>query len=94
MSKVIENQRGSVLLEALQVINGERQDQYGNPENNFERIAGFWSAYTGTVLTGHDVAMMMALMKIARICTGTGTQDSYIDCAGYIGLACDIDPRG
>ena len=30
-----------------------------------------------------DVAMMMALLKIARIAGGAGTRDSFIDLAGY-----------
>lgn len=30
-----------------------------------------------------DVAMMMALLKIARIAGGSGTRDSFIDLAGY-----------
>ena len=38
----------------------------------------------------HDVAMMMALMKIARIVHGAGGGDSYLDAAGYIALAYDL----
>ena len=37
--------RGNILLDAHSVINGERQDQYGNPEDSFELISDFWSAY-------------------------------------------------
>ncbi len=83
-------ERGKVLDEAKTVINGERQDQYGNPEDNFTTIAELWSAYKGTTITPLDVAIMMSLLKIARISTGTDKRDSYVDCAGYIGLAADI----
>ena len=34
--------------------------------------------------TAEDVAIMMALLKIARIATGTAKADSFIDAAGYI----------
>lgn len=99
-------QRGEVLVEALSIINGERQDAYGNPEDNFATIAEFWTAYMKASrkrlppnapehihfwITPKDVAVMMALLKIARIATGTQRKDSYVDAAGYIGLAADMD---
>lgn len=87
--------RGEVLLEALRIINGERQDQYGNPEDCFGRIAMLWTDYLGTEISPHDVAMLMALLKIARIQAGSGKKDSYTDAAGYIGLAADMaDDKG
>lgn len=82
--------RGEILSEAKAVINGVRQDAYGNPENNFETIAELWTIYTGHAVTAHDVAIMMVLLKIARIKTGVGTKDSYVDAAGYIALANDM----
>lgn len=86
--------RGSVLMKAHATINGERQDQYGNAEDNFKAIADFWNEYLSdhlqTSLTAHDVAMMMCLLKIARIKTGAGKEDSYVDLCGYAALAADI----
>lgn len=85
--------RGNVLIEAYETINGNRQDQYGNPEDNFQTIANLWSDYLGgssklaADLTAKDVAIMMALLKIARLSTGTAVRDSFVDAAGYIGLA-------
>ena len=37
-----------------------------------------------------DVAMMMALLKIARIQSGTGTDDSFVDLAGYAACGGEI----
>lgn len=89
--------RGEILLKAHDVINGERQDQYGKPENCFGTIAELWSAYLQAItrmttpsLTAHHVAVMMALMKAARIAHGAGSMDSYVDCAGYVALAADM----
>ena len=88
--------RGRVLLESLDVINGERQNAYGNPEDNFAVIAEMWSTYlagrynTEFRLKAQDVALMMTLLKVARVSTGTATKDSFIDAAGYIGLAADM----
>jgi len=36
------------------------------------------------------VAMMMALLKIARIRTGTATEDSFVDLAGYAACGAEI----
>ena len=37
--------RGAALEHAIDVINGERQDAYGNPEQSFDVIAKFWTTY-------------------------------------------------
>lgn len=34
--------------------------------------------------------MMMALLKIARIKTGTATEDSFVDLAGYAACGAEI----
>ena len=40
-----------------------------NPENNFALIGKLWEAYTGTRYSAKDVAVMLALLKVARINT-------------------------
>ena len=90
--------RGSVLAEAAEVVNGKRQDEYGDPEDSFELISDLWTDWLRThpggccdnFVSAHDVAMMMALMKVARIAGGRHDRDSYRDAVGYIALACDI----
>ena len=79
--------RKEVLQTAEKMVNGDRQDDYGTPENSFETIANLWYAYLGdrlkTGITPHDVAAMMALLKIARIASGHGKNDNWVDLAGY-----------
>lgn len=82
--------RGDVLLRAHAVINGQRQDQYGRPEDCFSTIAALWSVWLGRAVTPQDVAMCMALLKIARMRHGAGTEDNAVDCCGYIALAEDM----
>ena len=41
----VQKKRGEALRIALDVINGERQDTYGNPEDSFELISKYWNAY-------------------------------------------------
>ena len=50
----------------------------------------------GRKIRPEDVAILMALLKIARIQTGRFKADSYIDACGYIALAGELsaDPLG
>lgn len=82
--------RKETLETAIKCVCGERQDQYGTPENNFATIAGLWTVYLNHPVTASDVAMMMALLKIARIKTGTATADSFVDLAGYAACGAEI----
>ena len=61
----------------------DRNNEYGGPEDCFGVIANFWSVYLGRKVYPHDVAMMMSLLKIARIKVNKGYADGYIDLAGY-----------
>ena len=86
--------RKDILLEASKCVCGDRQRDYGTPEDNFATIAKLWNAYLGdNVCDANDVAMMMALLKIARIRTGAKTPDSYIDLAGYAACGGEIGTK-
>ncbi|WP_181022357.1 DUF6378 domain-containing protein [Mycobacterium avium] len=74
----------TVLQEAERIINGQRREDYGSVSESFNLIAGMWSAYLGKELSGHDVANLMVLLKIARAKNGYH-RDSYVDIAGYAG---------
>jgi hypothetical protein len=40
-----KNKHGKILMQALDIINGDRQDTYGKPEDSFELIAEYWNSY-------------------------------------------------
>lgn len=82
--------RADILRAAEKCVCGQREQDYGSPENNFKTIAELWTAYKGVRFTPNDVAMMMALLKIARIQSGTGTADSFVDLAGYAACGGEI----
>ena len=82
--------RAETLDRAKQCVCGQRENEYGSPEDNFRSIAALWSVYKNTDFTATDVAMMMALLKIARIKTGTATEDSFVDLAGYAACGAEI----
>ena len=68
----------------------DRQNQYGGPENNFERIAQMWNGYLGTnSIKPWDVAAMMGMLKMARARFNPKYADNWVDMAGY--AACGIE---
>lgn len=83
--------RKQVLRRAEECVCGQREIDYGKPENNFDTIARLWSAYLKDkhYILPQDVAIMMCLLKIARIKAG-GTDDSYVDLAGYAACAGEL----
>lgn len=82
-------QRTRVLEEANELINGQRQEDYGTPRENFGVIAEMWEAYLGTDIEPRDVANMMALLKIARLRL-SNHRDSAVDGAGYLALGHEL----
>lgn len=92
--------RADILHAAEKCVCGQRETDYGTPENNFKAIAELWEAYLNKACTrgvnvrveAKDVAVMMALLKIARIAAGGGKADSWIDLAGY--AACGAECEG
>jgi len=82
--------RDEILKTAAELICSDRESDYGSPEDNFKTIAGYWAHYKGVDFSAHDVAVMMALLKIARIQTGRFKADSYIDACGYLAIAGEI----
>lgn len=82
--------RAEILDAAKKIVTGEREKQYGSPEDNFNVIARFWTTYAGHSFTPVDVAVMMTLLKVARIKTGHYKTDSYVDACGYLACAAEI----
>lgn len=75
--------RESVLNSAKEIVLGGRDAEYGGPEDSFKTIANLWSAYRGESYSAADVALMLAMLKIARLKTNPTHRDSWIDLAGY-----------
>jgi hypothetical protein len=81
-----ENLRSECLAEAMDLITGDRNREYGEPIHNFERIANGWSIILGRIVEPHEVALCMAWLKIARLVETPMHQDSYTDGAAYMAL--------
>lgn len=96
--------KNDICEQASKIISGERQGQYGAPEDSFAVIAKFWNVYLdardvrdseghriNAPIVANDVANMMALMKIARISNGVFKEDSYVDAIGYLAIGAELN---
>jgi len=83
----------SILGKAEEIVNGERQATYGGAFGNHQRIANLWNAYgdgkyqSWQSINPVDVAIMMMLLKVARLEESPSHEDSYVDIAGYAEVA-------
>ena len=81
-----------LLKEARELIGGDRQTDYGDKLTNHQNIADFWSVFLKKKISAHDVAICMALVKVARL-MNQHKKDSYIDGSAYFAIAGEIEAR-
>lgn len=91
--------RNRVLNAAKEIINGDRAEAYGDAHTNFTAIAHLWTTYIsrrGMVgeFRAEDVALMMTLVKIARLAGQPTHWDSWLDIAGYAALGAEVTDMG
>lgn len=81
--------RAESLTRALQMITGDRNNQYGPPTQDFKRTAamanGFGFQVNGEPLKSHHVAIFQILLKMSRLAWTPGKADSWDDVSGYAG---------
>ena len=81
-----------ILKDAQNLIGDDRQKDYGDKVTNHTNIAALWSIFLQSHVTAHDVAVCMALVKVARL-MHQHKKDSYIDMAAYAAIAGEIEAR-
>lgn len=93
--------RAQLLEDAKNVVVGDRDQQYSGPEDSFAAIAELWTSHLrrrgvglSVTLTPEDVAIMMTLLKVARLMTGGPMQrDTWMDIAGYAACGHEVSER-
>ena len=96
------NSRKDILELAEKCVCGQREEDYGTPEDSFGLIAELWTPVIKSCVTeGADVcvqpetvALMMALLKVARLIKSPEHLDSWVDLAGYAACGGEIAGGG
>ena len=95
LSAPVIRTRAEILEAAGKCITGGRDEEYGEPEDSFDLIARLWEPYIRAVCVSpsadvtirpQDVAILMALLKIARAAVND-KPDNFVDLAGYAACA-------
>ena len=89
-----DSPRSGVLQEAVSLIDGDRNAQYGPPTQDFQRTAavltalGYYRRDPGGLtveLEPSDVAILVMAVKLSRLMHSRGKRDNWVDLAGYAG---------
>lgn len=84
--------RKEILEAAEKCVCGQREEDYGTPEDSFGLIAELWTPVIRTCCVPPEtdvrvlpetVALMMVLLKVARLMGNLEHMDSWVDLAGY-----------
>lgn len=87
----------TILEQAATIVDGDREQTYGDPGRNLRTIAALWTDWLRargfleaaddlTQLTTDDVAAMMVMLKLARLANDPRHRDSQVDACGYLRL--------
>ncbi len=87
-----------ILKTSSNLVSEDRHKKYGDKLVNHQNIANLWNSYlfnnkSTTMISPKDVAVMMALLKIARTQAGEDNDDNYIDACGYMAIAGELMNR-
>lgn len=80
----------AILERAIGLITGDREEDYGEAYKNFSDIAALWSVVLGVDVQPWQVAACMSQLKLARAIKTPTHVDSWVDMAGYVGLAAEL----
>ena len=72
----------SILQEAIQIRSGERNADYGDAVENFDRIAEIYRAISGKYLSAEDCCAVMIAVKLSRE-RHIHKRDNLVDLCGY-----------
>ncbi len=85
----METNGAEVLLEAYDLITGDRHQAYAHPYDDYTQTRDIFEAFTGIHLTVEQAILFMVAVKMSRLKTsmerGSWSHDSLVDACGYLG---------
>lgn len=72
----------NILKKAIEITQGNRNKDYGDPKENHEHIAKIASAILKRKITAKEVVFILMAVKLSREINKPKT-DNYVDLAGY-----------
>jgi len=75
----------SILAEAERIINGPRNDDYGNARTDYTRTAALFNLITGRDLSPEEGVVFMLCVKLSRE-AHKHKRDNLVDFCGYAEL--------
>ena len=83
--------RAKVLDTAKDYVTKDRAADHGDMEDNFRTIASYWNTHLGIdFIEPQDVAVMMTMLKLARIRQNEKHLDNWVDACGYMACGGEI----
>lgn len=76
-----------LMVEASDLVSGDRKLDYGDFLRNHQDIAKVWSVVLGTPISAHQVTLCMASLKIVRASQKKNyKRDNYVDAIAYLSM--------
>lgn len=86
-----EFSRAGILDTAKSYVTKDRAADHGDMEDNFRTIASYWNTHLGIdFIEPQDVAVMMTMLKLARIRQNEKHLDNWVDACGYMACGGEI----
>lgn len=77
-----------ILLHAHRIVNRDRQNTYGHPQDDYTSVIEIYEAVTGIRLNINQALLFMVSVKLARLRTnleqGNLHYDTLLDAIGYL----------
>lgn len=85
--------RADILAEAKRLTTQDREQEHGDPHEQFARVAQVWGALLGVSIEPYQVPLMMAGLKMIRATGGRRNADDFYDLTGYAALSGEVAMR-
>jgi hypothetical protein len=86
-----------ILLEAHNLITGDRHDEYAHPYEDYSQTRDIFEALTGIEMSIEQAVLFMVAVKLSRLRTaldnGRWAHDTVVDAAGYIGCLAMVNHK-